>query len=430
MTNDESLMTILWREAMMSELEKVFEIIDGYRDEVIHFQANLTSKVALGPENEGTGEHDKASYLKKRLQELKPDILEEIRAPDERAQEGYRPNLVAKWEAGNGGPTVWVLGHMDVVPPGDLSLWESDPYRVKVDDEKIIGRGVEDDHHGIISPYLALKAIQESGLRLKRPVGLVFVADEETGSKYGLDYLLINHGDFFGRDDLIVVPDGGNGEGTMIEVAEKSMLWLKFTVTGQQCHASTPEKGKNSLYGAAKLIMALGKLKDKFGLTDDLYRPPLSTFEPTKMEANIPNINTIPGRDVFYVDCRILPEYGVDDILAAAEEITGQVAKELDLSILVEPVYRQEAATPTSADAPVVKSLMRAIKRVKGLKARPMGIGGGTVAAFFRKAGLPAAVWMTMPDTPHQPNEYCFIKDIISDAKVFACLYLDKYGDV
>jgi succinyl-diaminopimelate desuccinylase len=54
------------------------------------------------------------------------------------------------------------------------------------------------------------------------------------------------------------------------------------------------------------------------------------------------------------------------------------VAKELDLSILVEPVYRQEAATPTPADAPVVKSLKRAIKTVTGLKARPMGIGGGT----------------------------------------------------
>lgn len=206
------------------------------------------------------------------------------------------------------------------------------------------------------------------------------------------------------------------------------MLWLKFTVTGQQCHASTPEKGKNSLYGAAKLILELGKLKDEFGLTDELYSPPSSTFEPTKMEANIPNINTIPGRDVFHIDCRILPDYHVDDILAAAEQIAARVAKELDLSILVEPVYRQEAATPTPANSPVVEVLARAIKAVKGLEAKPMGIGGGTVAAFFRQAGLPAAVWMTMPNTPHQPNEYCLIQNIISDAKVLACLYLDQYG--
>lgn len=413
----------------MSELEKVFNTIDGYRDEIINFQADLTSRVALGPENEGTGEHDKAGYLMKRLEELKPDFLEEIKAPDERAREGYRPNVVAKWEAGNTGSTVWVLSHMDVVPPGDLSLWDSDPYQIKVEDDKIIGRGVEDNQHGIISSYLALKAIRDSEVALGRAVGLIIVADEETGSKYGLDYLLKKHGDFFKNDDLIIVPDGGNDDGTMIEVAEKSMLWLRFTVTGQQCHASTPEKGKNSLYGAARLIVDLGKLKDEFGLTDELYSPPLSTFEPTKMEANIPNINTIPGRDVFHIDCRILPEYQVDDILAAAEQIAAQVAKELDLSILVEPIYRQEASTPTPANSPVVVVLARAIKAVKGLEAKPMGIGGGTVAAFFRKAGLPAAVWMTMPNTPHQPNEYCLIKNIISDAKVFACLYLDQYRD-
>lgn len=413
----------------MSELEKVFNTIDGYRDEIINFQADLTSRVALGPENEGTGEHDKAGYLMKRLEELKPDFLEEIKAPDERAREGYRPNLVAKWEAGNTGSTVWVLSHMDVVPPGDLSLWDSDPYQIKVEDDKIIGRGVEDNQHGIISSYLALKAIRDSEVALGRAVGLIIVADEETGSKYGLDYLLKKHGDFFKNDDLIIVPDGGNDDGTMIEVAEKSMLWLRFTVTGQQCHASTPEKGKNSLYGAARLIVDLRKLKDEFGLTDELYSPPLSTFEPTKMEANIPNINTIPGRDVFHIDCRILPEYQVDDILAAAEQIAAQVAKELDLSILVEPIYRQEASTPTPANSPVVVVLARAIKAVKGLEAKPMGIGGGTVAAFFRKAGLPAAVWMTMPNTPHQPNEYCLIKNIISDAKVFACLYLDQYRD-
>lgn len=413
----------------MSELEKVFNTIDGYRDEIINFQADLTSRVALGPENEGTGEHDKAGYLMKRLEELKPDFLEEIKAPDERAREGYRPNVVAKWEAGNTGSTVWVLSHMDVVPPGDLSLWDSDPYQIKVEDDKIIGRGVEDNQHGIISSYLALKAIRDSEVALGRAVGLIFVADEETGSKYGVGYLLKKHGDFFKNDDLIIVPDGGNDDGTMIEVAEKSMLWLRFTVTGQQCHASTPEKGKNSLYGAARLIVDLRKLKDEFGLTDELYSPPLSTFEPTKMEANIPNINTIPGRDVFHIDCRILPEYQVDDILAAAEQIAAQVAKELDLSILVEPIYRQEASTPTPANSPVVVVLARAIKAVKGLEAKPMGIGGGTVAAFFRKAGLPAAVWMTMPNTPHQPNEYCLIKNIISDAKVFACLYLDQYRD-
>jgi succinyl-diaminopimelate desuccinylase len=59
-----------------------------------------------------------------------------------------------------------------------------------------------------------------------------------------------------------------------------------------------------------------------------------------------------------------------------------------------------------------------------------MGIGGGTVAAFFREAGLPAAVWSTCADTAHQPNEFCLISHVITDAKVFATIYQDIEVDI
>jgi len=409
----------------MERIEDIFKRIEGYEDEIIELQRDLTSRVALGPDNGGTGEHEKAEYLKGRLKELGPDHFEEIKAPDKRAMDGYRPNLIAVWGQDIEAAAVWVLSHMDIVPPGDLSLWHGDPYRIRVEGDRIIGRGVEDDQHGIVSSYMAFKAIQESGVALKRPVALAFVADEETGSKFGLDYVLQNHGGLFKPDDLIIVPDGGNEEGTMIEVAEKSMLWIRFTVTGKQCHASTPDKGKNSLWGAARLIVALEDLKKEFNLKNELFSPPASTFEPTKIEANVPNINTIPGKDVFYIDCRVLPSYRVDDILVSARAMAGELAKELDLSIDAEPAYRQDAAVPTPVDAPVVEALSRAIRVVKGLEAKRMGIGGGTVAAFFRRAGLPAAVWVTAQDTAHQPNEYCLIKDIIEDAKIFAYVYMD-----
>ena len=411
----------------MSELEKIFQNIDGYRDEVIRMQTELTSKVALSPKSEGTGEHEKAAYLREKLEAFGPDLFQEIKAPDPLARDGYRPSLVAKWKGVEKGPTVWVLSHMDVVPPGDLSLWEGDPYKVRVEGDMLIGRGVEDNQHGIVSSYLALKALLEPGKIPKRPVGLAMVADEETGSEFGLDYLLKNHGELFKPEDLIIVPDGGNEEGTMIEVAEKSMLWLKFTVTGKQCHASTPNKGKNSLYGAARIILALDQLKSEFSRMDALFSPPMSTFESTKMEANVPNVNTIPGKNVFYMDCRVIPKYKVDDIIHRARGIAEEVAGEGDLSVLVEPIYRQETNNPTPEDSPVVTALAKAIKRVKGREAKPMGIGGGTVAAFFRQAGLPAAVWLSVPDSAHQPNEFCPISNILSDAKVLACIYMDEY---
>jgi succinyl-diaminopimelate desuccinylase len=410
----------------MTELKNLFERIDGYGNDVARLQSALTSRVAMGPDNGGSGEHEKAAFTRGLLNELDPDLIKELRAPDQRAQGGYRPNLVARWDGSQIGPAVWVLSHLDVVPPGDLALWDTDPFEVKVDGDKIFGRGVEDNQHGFVSSYLAIKAILESGLKPKRPVGLAVVADEETGSRYGLQYVIDHHRGLFGDDDLIIVPDGGDEGGTMVEVAEKSMLWLRFTVIGRQCHGSTPAKGKNSLVGAARLIIALEGLKEQFNISDKLYKPPTSTFAPTKIEANVPNVNTIPGRDVFYMDCRILPQYGVDKVIAASRKIASRIAKDLGLTIDVEPVHREDAAEPTSLDSPVVLSLSRAIKRVTGKKAKPIGIGGGTVAAFFRKAGFPAAVWCTMCDTAHQPNEYTLISNVLTDAKIFACLYMGE----
>jgi len=408
----------------MDILEGMYKKIDSFRPEIIKMQRELTSRPALSPENGGSGEHDKAGYIKEQLLLLKPDTLYEIHAPDERAANGYRPNLVAAWKGSQEGRAIWILSHLDIVPPGDLCLWTDDPYKMRVKGNKIIGRGVEDNQHGIVSSCFAVKGILDLKQAFPQKVGLVLVADEEIGSKYGLKYLLKERGDLFKEDDLIIVPDGGNEEGTMIEIAEKSMLWLKFTITGAQCHASTPEKGKNSLLGAAKLIVELDKLKERFDLKNPIFKPQESTFEPTKIEANVPNVNTIPGRDVFYMDCRILPDYKVDEIIEEVTALNKKIAKKLNLKIDVEAIHRQDCPPPTPVDSPVVTTLAKAINKVTGQKAKPMGIGGGTVAAFFREAGLPAAVWSTISPTAHQPNEYCLIKNIITDAKIMATVFL------
>ncbi len=404
--------------------EDISARLDVAKESVILLQRELTSRPALGPENGGSGEHEKSEYIKQVLQDMNPDVLEEIRAPDPRAKDGYRPNLVALWKGEQKGGRVWVLCHSDIVPPGDLSLWDHEPYEIKVQGDKIYGRGVEDNQHAFVSAFLAIKAIFETGRRPARDVGIAVVADEETGSRYGLQYLLNEHPDLFKEDDLIIVPDGGNRDGTMVEIAEKSILWVRFTVNGKQCHASTPEKGRNSLVGAAALIMELQDLKNIFSVQDELFSPPRSTFEPTKVEANVLNINTIPGKDTFYLDCRILPAYQVQEVLEECKKMASSVGKNLGLSVDVEVSYKQEAPSPTPKEAPVVLALSRAIRKVMGKEARPMGIGGGTVAAFFRHKNLPAAVWCTSPDTAHQPNEYCIIPDIIQDAKVLAYIYL------
>src|SRR5690606_31537011 len=159
-----------------------------------------------------------------------------------------------------------------------------------------------------------------------------------------------------------------------------------------------------SLYGAARLIMELDTLNSEFDAVDDLFEPPVSTFEPTRIEANVPNVNTIPGKDIFYVDCRILPVYPVNRVIESVERMCKKVESELNLSIEVETVNRGDAVNPSPVDSPVVKTLQGAIKKVKDIDAKTMGIGGGTVAAFFREQGLPAAVWGSCFDCAHMPN--------------------------
>ena len=59
-----------------------------------------------------------------------------------------------------------------------------------------------------------------------------------------------------------------------------------------------------------------------------------------------------------------------------------------------------------------------------GVEARAEGIGGGTVAAYIRRAGFPAVVWARMDETMHAADEYVLIPNLLGDAKVFAFLAL------
>jgi succinyl-diaminopimelate desuccinylase len=207
-------------------------------------------------------------------------------------------------------------------------------------------------------------------------------------------------------------------------VAEKSILWLKVTLLGQQSHASRPHKAKNTLRAAAHVIVALDDLHREFPLHNPLFRPPMSTFEPTKKEANVPNVNTIPGRDVFYLDCRVLPDYDLGRVKGRITELAREVAGRFGVRLEVEAEQELPSAPPTDPMAPVVTALKRAIREVYGREGIPRGIGGGTVAAFFRQAGLPAAVWMTVSDTAHQPDEFCLLSNLVGDARVLAHVFL------
>jgi succinyl-diaminopimelate desuccinylase len=403
-------------------LQSVIDHLERTADDVVSLQRDLVAIPALGPMSGGQGEKDKAEYLLTYLAHIGVQDVLEIRVPDSRVDCGYRPNIVARIPGRDRSKTLWIMSHTDVVPVGDESLWKTPPFELHRDGDLLFGRGVEDNHQGLVSSLLLAKTLVEKSITPAINLALAFVADEETGSKYGLDALLREHGDLFSKDDLFLVPDGGAPHSDKIEIAEKSQLWVKATVTGKQCHASRPQQGINSLRGISALILKLDRLHEIFPNTDPVFVPPISTFAPTKKDANVENINTIPGRDVVYIDSRILPGILVDDVIAAMQRIGDEVAAEYSVTVEFEVVQREDAAPITQPDSEIVTRLKKAIGQIYHVEARPQGIGGGTVAAFLRRKGYDAVVWSTLKDYAHQPNEQSSITSTIKDAQVMACL--------
>lgn len=407
-------------------VEKILSLIGSGARVAVELETLLTSVPAMSPDSGGDGELAKCRALEAWLRARGLDALERHDAPDPRAAEGVRPNLVATIRGkDSGGGRLWIMSHLDVVPPGDLSKWESDPWTVVEKDGRIYGRGVEDNQQGLVSSVLAALALKDSGAVPPRDVKLLFVADEEVGSDFGIQWLLANR-DLFRADDVVLIPDGGDEHGVTAVVAEKKVLWLRFGVKGVQCHASRPDQGSNAHVGAAELAV---RLRDELYAAhpdrDPLFEPDRSTFEPTKKEANVPNVNTIPGEDVFYMDMRVLPRHDLDAILDRIGRIAKEVEAKRGVAVDVGVVQRTESL-PTAADAPVVGLLAGAVKKVYGVDVRPIGIGGGTVGAYLRNAGIDSVVWSRVHESAHQPNEFAVVDHILGDAKVMALMMMEE----
>ena len=402
----------------MRSLEQALELIDASVDEMAETMVEMIRFPALAPVNGGVGEGEKADFLMTRLKGF--DSITRLDVPDETDPTVLRPNIVAV-KRGKKNGTVWVVAHMDVVPAGDPELWDTPPFDPVYRDGKVYGRGTEDNGQSIISSLFASRSWLGEELN-GMSMGVVYVADEETTSRMGIEYLLDKG--FFKEDDVIIVPDWGSPGGSEIEVSEKHLVWLNFTFEGKTTHGSTPDLGINayrvSTYYLAELIHVL---EEKFCRTDDIYLPHMSTFEPTKRPATVENLNTIPGYDEFSMDVRLLPAYHIDDVIAIARELAAKYEEKTGAKICVNEIQRHESGKPSSTDSAGFIALRDAVQFVTGNKPSAVGVGGGTCANFFRARGLDAYVWQCGGGTLHAPNEHVVMSNLVTDTKVFTTLY-------
>jgi len=400
--------------------------IDKQKDEMVKALIELIRIPAIAPENGGEGETKKAEKLMQLLESMNFDKIEHFDVEDNRVPSKKRPNIVAYSYGENKSERLWIITHLDVVPPGENSLWTATkPFEPIISRGRVYGRGSEDNGQSTVASIFAVKALTNLGINPERTVALAFVADEEQGSRYGIQHLAKQG--IFKKDDLIVVPDGGNEDGSFIEIAEKSALWFRVRTIGKQTHASMPDKGLNAHRIGMEYALAVDKmLHEKYSLKNQYFYPPESTFEPTKKEKNVDAVNIVPGEDITYFDCRILPDYNPEEILNEIEKLAKEYEKKTKATIKIEVLQKSIAPKPTDANAKIVIMLKNAIKEIKKVEPKVGGIGGGTCAAFFRRINIPAVVWSTIDETAHQPNEYAKIENIVNDTKIFAFLAVSE----
>ena len=403
-------------------MDEVYELIDNYSEEMKDTLMEMLRYPAIGPDNDGDGELGKAEYLMNILPKFGFDEIERYDAPDDRVPSGRRPNIVATKD-GSTDQNVVIIAHIDIVPAGDLADWDTDPFEPVFKDGKIYGRGAEDNGQEVIASLFTAKALNELDVDHKYNLKVMLVSDEETGSEYGIDHLLEQG--LIKDDDIVIVPDHSEEHGKKIEIVEKSALWVKITTHGRQGHAAILDGTINANRVGAKYMLEVDRrLHETFDQKDELFNPPVSTFEPTKREANVPNINTVPGTDIQNFDCRILPSIDLDKVKdvfrSTADEISEETGAEFDIH------YSKEKNTPkkTPEDSEVVVQLKDAVKDVTGDEPGLVGIGGGTVAAHIREKGIPAVVWCSNDEIAHQSNEYAHLKYMVKDCKVFTKLVI------
>ncbi|WP_258392880.1 M20 family metallo-hydrolase [Nanobdella aerobiophila] len=393
--------------------------IENYKNYIIDLYKQFIPIKSIGPDNNGEGEWARARLLYDIVKELFDDI-KLIEVPDSRVKENSRPNIVAIKYGKNRNKTFWLIAHIDTVPVGDINLWKYDPFNVTIEGDILYGRGVQDNGNAIILGILLAKILEDNNIIPDINFGFILSSDEETGSRYGLNYIVNNYPDIFKKEDYILVPDAGSSDGLNIEIAEKGILWLKFNIVGKQAHASNPGLGLNSTRLGSILLLELDKvLHQKYNNVNKIFNPDISTFEPTKVEKNIDNINTIPGNYTFYFDCRILPDYNIDEVLETIKFVVKEFENNYNCKVEMNIVMKDYPSILNNIDNnDFLNKIKDLIKKYRNKEARIVGIGGGTYAKILREKGYNAIVWSTYNESAHMPNEYININDLIIDTKI------------
>lgn len=320
-----------------------------------------------------------------------------IRTEVKRLEAG-RANLIARI-AGRGEKKSLVFsGHMDTVPPGEVS-WSIDPFGAVKRDGRIYGRGASDMKGGLAAMVLAMTEISRSGKRLKGDLVLAATAGEEVDCRGARamveDGLLENAG-------AMVIGEPSNGE---IFIAHKGALWVEVICYGKTAHGSMPEQGINAIQYMNNFLNVLQKRFSFQYRADPLLGAP--TLSPNVLVGGV-KTNVVPDVCRLQIDIRTIPGQNHSEILDQLRSLTKEIEERTPATFEVK-VLNDNPPVCTSSNEEIVQLALTTAEELFGRKFVPKGVRYYTDASVFvpgTEGNLPVIIYGPGDEKmAHQPDE-------------------------
>ena len=330
-------------------------------------------------------------------------------------------NLVARVRGAGPGRRLVLNGHLDTFPIGE-ARWQHPPLGADLEEGRIYGRGACDMKAGVAALVLAFVALAEFREAWSGELVLTLVGDEETGGRWGTQYLLANVEETVG--DAMLNADTGSPR--VVRVGEKGNVWVELEATGVANHAAHVHLGRNAvdaLVNALGGVCALAALAPSLpaevertiaqaqsvseatsgeGESETLRRITVNTG---RIEGGI-GVNTIPDRARALCDIRIPPGVTVDRVRA---ELASAIDPHPDVSWRI-----LESTEPswTDPEEEIVRAIRENAAAVTGGDVVVNLRAGFSDARFYRHAGVPSVVYGVGAHHMGGSDEYATVEDL------------------
>lgn len=335
-------------------------------------------------------------------------------------------NLIVRRPYGGGGRTIALNAHGDVVPPGEG--WTHDPYGAEIVDGKMYGRATAVSKSDFASFTFAVRALEAVAPPAKGAVELHFTYDEEFGGELGPGWLLAQG---LTKPDLMIAA----GFSYEVVTAHNGCLQMEVTVHGKMAHAAVPHTGVDALQGAVRILNALYQ-------QNTLYRQVTSKVEGIKhpylnvgrIEGGT-NTNVVPGKVVFKLDRRMIPEENPVEVEAAIRRVIDEAAAGMEgIRVEVRRLLLANAMTPLEGNRPLVDAIQRHAEEVFGERPPAVGTPLYTDVRLYVERGIPGVIYGAGPRTvldshAKRADERVELEDLRRATKVIARALHDLLAD-